>query len=239
MKTDTVTGFTGFTREAIDFLAELAQHNERSWFEPRKGEYVRLLKEPLQALCAAVDAEFKARRIPLSADPARSPYRVYRDVRFSPDKSPYTTHASASFPWRNHGRGFSGYFHLAPGRILTGGGMWTTDPARVRAWRALVLEQPATVHDAIESEAFVRTFGRLEGETVNRLPPGIPADHPDIDLLRLKTWEFGCHLADEEAFSPSLPVTIAAMLADADPVFELLDLLPQPDPEREPAWARP
>src|SRR5262245_48598509 len=101
-QTDT---FTGFSHEAIQFLVDLADNNDRSWFTPRKSEYERLLKRPLEALCVAVDEAFRARGIPLEADPARSPFRIYRDVRFSKDKSPYKTHISASFPWVEGGGG--------------------------------------------------------------------------------------------------------------------------------------
>jgi uncharacterized protein (TIGR02453 family) len=80
--------FGGFTPEAIQFLVDLAANNERSWFQPRKAEYERLLKEPLEAFVAALRDRFEARRIPLKADPARAPFRIYRDVRFSKDKSP-------------------------------------------------------------------------------------------------------------------------------------------------------
>ncbi len=71
--------FTGFRPEAVEFLAELAANNERAWFQPRKADFERLLKEPLEALCVAVDEQFRARRIPLRADPAKSPFRIYRD----------------------------------------------------------------------------------------------------------------------------------------------------------------
>jgi uncharacterized protein (TIGR02453 family) len=81
--------FTGFRPEAIQFLADLAENNTRDWFTPRKGEYERLLKEPLAALCVALDDAFQARGIPLEGDPTRSPFRIYRDVRFSKDKSPH------------------------------------------------------------------------------------------------------------------------------------------------------
>ncbi len=81
--------FTGFRPEAIQFLADLAEHNDRDWFTPRKAEYERLLKRPLEALCAALNVSFQVRAIPLNADPARSPFRIYRDVRFSKDKSPH------------------------------------------------------------------------------------------------------------------------------------------------------
>src|SRR6266571_561555 len=89
--------FTGFRPEAIQFLADLAVNNERAWFQARKADYERLLKQPLEELCVALDERFVARGIPLRADPARSPFRIYRDVRFSKDKSPYKTNVGASF----------------------------------------------------------------------------------------------------------------------------------------------
>ena len=78
--------FAGFTPEAIQFLTDLAQNNDRAWFQPRKADYERLLKEPLEALCVALADRLAARNIPLDADPKRSPFRIYRDVRFSRDK---------------------------------------------------------------------------------------------------------------------------------------------------------
>src|SRR5690348_16981842 len=132
--------FTGFKPEAIQFLVDLAVNNERSWFQPRKAEYERLLKEPLEQLIAALAERFEARGIPLHADPAKSPFRIYRDVRFSKDKSPYKTNLGASFPWvgdeggdvdgRSHTpmvHSSGGYFHLQPGEIYVGGGIWHPD----------------------------------------------------------------------------------------------------------------
>ena len=79
-------GFPGFTPQALQFLVDLGQNNDRAWFQPRKAEYERLLKAPLEALCAALGEEFAARGIPLAADPAKSPFRIYRDVRFSKEQ---------------------------------------------------------------------------------------------------------------------------------------------------------
>jgi uncharacterized protein (TIGR02453 family) len=87
--TTTTATFTGFRPEAIQFLADLAANNDRAWFVPRKSDYERLLKSPLEALCVALDEAFRMRGIPLTADPGRSPFRIYRDVRFSKDKSPH------------------------------------------------------------------------------------------------------------------------------------------------------
>jgi len=138
--------FAGFTREGLQFLADLAANNERAWFAPRKADYERLLKHPLEALCVELGERFAARNIPLVADPARSPFRIYRDTRFSKDKSPYKPYVSASFPWRDGGPG--GYFSLRPGEIYIGGGLWHPEPPVLAAWRAAVATRPAEVHAA-------------------------------------------------------------------------------------------
>src|SRR3990172_6419090 len=129
--------FGGLEPDALQFLADLAANNERAWFQPRKADFERLIKEPLEALCVALADRFAALDLPLRADPRRSPLRIYRDVRFSKDKSPYKTAQGADFPWladpsdATGPRGaVGGYFHLEPGNIFVGGGMWHPEPAR-------------------------------------------------------------------------------------------------------------
>ena len=224
--------FSGFAPESVQFLADLAEHNDRAWFQPRKAEYERLLKEPLEALCAALDQELRARKIPLSADPARSPFRIYRDVRFSKDKSPYKTNVGASFAYAERGpdgdtilggaRRGGGYFHLSPGEIYLGGGMWHPEPGPLSAWRRLVVDDPDRVHAAIDAPAFRSRFGRIGGDRLKRMPAGFPADHPDADLLTLKDVTFGRRLDDREVFSAGLPATLASDLEAAVPVLRLL-----------------
>ncbi len=230
--------FTGFRPEAVQFLADLAANNDRAWFQPRKAEFERLLKEPLEQLCVALEERFRERRIPLRADPKKSPFRIYRDVRFSKDKSPYKTNIGADFPWVERlaedgeqatewgGHGVGGYFHLSPGEIFVGGGMWHPDPARLAAWRALVIGDTARVRSALDDPAFVATHGKVNGDELKRVPTGYPADHPEADLLRLKDVTFGRRLSDDEAFSSDLPDTICASLAAATPVLRLLVELP-------------
>jgi uncharacterized protein (TIGR02453 family) len=221
------TAFAGFSPAAIQFLVDLAANNERSWFQPRKAEFERLLKGPLEALCVALDETFHRRGIPLSADPARSPFRIYRDVRFSKDKSPYKTHVAASFAWTGGGDGDSGgYFHLQPGEIYVGGGKWHPEPAWLAAWRATVATDPVRVHAAIDDPSFLAALGPVGGDRLKRVPTGYPADHPDAALLTLKDVTFGRHLSDAEAMSPQLPETIADAFAIATPVMRLLAELP-------------
>jgi len=214
--------FTGFSRDAVQFLVELALHNERSWFQPRKAEYERLLKEPMEALCRALAGRFETRGLPLRADPARSPFRIYRDVRFSADKSPYKTHVSASFPWAGEGGGVGAYFHLQPGEMFAGGGMWHPEPAQLAGWRQMVAGDLDKVEAVVKNPTFVATFGSVSGDSLKRVPTGFAADHPGAELLKLKDVTFGRHLSDEEVFSPNLPDTLVEAFTAAVPLLELL-----------------
>jgi uncharacterized protein (TIGR02453 family) len=228
--------FTGFRPEAIQFLADLAENNDRSWFQPRKGEYERLLKEPLEALIAALAERFAARRIPLRADPAKSPFRIYRDVRFSKDKSPYKTNLGASFPWIGdrpekqtgarsnisnvHSGG--GYFHLSPGEIYVGGGIWHPEKPWLDAFRRRLAADPESIKDLTSAAEFQETFGDLGGDRLQRVPTGYPPDHPAADLLKLKDVTFGRRLSDADAMSPNLPEVISEIFEVAKPVMAYL-----------------
>lgn len=225
--------FAGFQPEAMQFLIDLAAHNDRAWFQPRKNDYERLLKEPMMALVAALDDGFAARGIPLQADPQRSIFRIYRDTRFSKDKSPYKTNIGASIPWVEgpggaddvvHGNG--AYLHLQPGEHFAGGGMWMPERSRLEKLRQAVVEEPERVRAAIEDPAFLATFGSVSShESLKRVPPGYPADHPMADLLRSKDLTFGRELSDEEVLSPSLADILVNDFATAVPVFRFLATL--------------
>ncbi len=223
--------FDGFRPDALQFLADLAENNERAWFQPRKADFERLIRRPIEALCVALADRFAARGLPLLADPARSPFRIYRDVRFSKDKSPYKTAQGAQFPWQGAaptGRtsvGVGGYFHLEPGSIFVGGGMWRPEPAALAAFRDRVDREPAAVLAALEDERFRSVFGSVGGDTLARNPRGYPADHPHGDLLRLKDVVFSRRLSDADVGSPELPDRIAADLDAARPVLQLLATL--------------
>ncbi len=231
------TSFPGFQPDAIRFLLELRVNNDRAWFQSRKAEYERLLKEPLETLCVALGDRFAERGIPLWAD-ARSPFRIYRDVRFSKDKSPYKTHVSASFAWAVEGapkdpqgrttdvHGVGGYFHFQPDEDYVGGGMWQPERPRLEAWRALVANEGGRVHRAIDDRAFTGSFGALGGNRLQRVPPGFAPDHPDAELLKLKDVTFGRSMTSDEVLSPRLPEILADAFAAAVPVMRLLAELP-------------
>ncbi len=228
--------FRGFKPEAIQFLVDLAANNDRAWFQPRKAEYERLLKEPFEAMIAALADRLEARGVPMLADPKRSPFRIYRDTRFSKDKSPYKSHLGASFPWtedapgteaggghdeRGHGNG--GYFHFQPGEMYVGGGCWQMERPRLEAFRAAVRDEPGRVRGALEDPAFVAWFGDAHGhEELKRFPPGYPQDQPLSRLFLWKDVVFGRPMSDAEVLSPDLPDRLAEGYAAAAPVFRFL-----------------
>jgi uncharacterized protein (TIGR02453 family) len=226
------TTFTGFEPDAIQFLVDLALNNERDWFQPRKAEYERLLKEPMESLVVALNDRFHARAIPLEADPRKAVFRIYRDTRFSKDKSPYKTNVGASIPWvegtsGDGGHGLGVYLHFQPGEMFVGGGMYMMERPRLEAFRRAVVEEPDRVLAAIEDPAFVKTFGGVHGhESLKRVPPGFPPDHPQAELLKAKDVTFGRRLDDDEFLSPNLPDTLADDFATALPVFRFLAGLP-------------
>jgi len=227
--------FTGFEPAALQFLADLAENNDRAWFKPRKDEFEALLKKPLEALCVALAQRLDDHRLPLEADPVRSPFRIYRDVRFSKDKSPYKTSVGADFPW-NDSRGddlrprgaVGGYFHLEPGNIFVGGGMWHPERARLAAFREKVDRDPNAVLKAIEDTRFRSVFGSITGDTLTRNPKGFPKDHPYGHILRLKDVVFSRPLSDKDVQSAKLPDIIADDLDAARPVLLFLDKLAGP-----------
>ena len=183
----TAPAFAGFHPDAIQFLADLAENNERAWFQPRKADFERLLKEPMEQLVTAVGERFSARRIPLLADPKRSPFRIYRDTRFSRDKSPYKTHYAATFPWVEvaggggeaaddspHGNG--GYFNFQPGEMYAGGTMSACTRSR---WpppsspASFLVRPVADELDPREAERIRRRDHDLEAERRALMNPGM------------------------------------------------------------------
>ena len=225
--------FAGFHPDAIDFLVELAQNNERSWFQPRKDEYERLLRRPMQALVATLADRLEARGVSLRADPERSVFRIHRDTRFARDKTPYKTNLAARFPWIGPGgepdggaHTNGGYISIQPGNHYQGGGLWMADRPVLQAFRGAIVDDPQRVRAAFEDAGFVSTFGGVRThEALQRVPPGWPADHPMAEYFRWKDIVFGRNLTDDELFDPGLPDLLAEGYAAAMPVFRFLATL--------------
>jgi uncharacterized protein (TIGR02453 family) len=147
-------------------------------------------------------------------------------------KKPYKTHVSASFPWveggetvgshSDEGGNPGGYFHLSPGEVYVGGGMWHPPTAKLAAFRAAVARDPGTIRAILAAPAFQDRFGEIDGEKLQRVPSGFPPDHPEADLLKHKDLTFGHRLGDDVVTSSHLPNAIADAFAAAVPLMRYL-----------------
>src|SRR3954466_10447691 len=118
--------FTAFPKEGLKFLQSLKRHNNREWFQRHKSIYEQHVKQPIFDLITALGQDFQQFAPEMAASPKVSAYRIYRDTRFSKDKSPYKTHVAAVFPHsalgKHAGAGF--YVHIAPSEVFIGGGLY-------------------------------------------------------------------------------------------------------------------
>jgi uncharacterized protein (TIGR02453 family) len=185
--------FTGFPKDFFAFFEELALNNERPWFLANKARYERSVLKPMT--CLVADMALPLSRISqyYVADPKRSLFRIYRDVRFSKDKRPYKEHCAAQFRHAAgrdvHAPGF--YVHVAPDEIFVGGGMWMPDAPALKRVRDAIATDTAGWRRA-QDKRFQNVFGGLSDEyTLKRPPKGYEADHPAIADIKRTSFVFG------------------------------------------------
>ena len=161
-----------FPREGMAFLRQLKRNNNRDWFQAHRESYERHVRAPMAELVYAIGDAFRRFAPEMVADPKVSIYRIYRDTRFSRDKTPYKTQVAAVFPVRglpkNSGPGL--YFHISPQEVLIGGGIYMPEPQLLRGVREQIAAHPKHFLGIVESRAFRNAFGELEGEQLKTAP---------------------------------------------------------------------
>ncbi len=181
--------------ELFDFLRELEQNNDREWFKAQKKRYEAEVVDPVTDFIINMAPRVAAISPHITVDPrpnGGSRFRIYRDTRFSKDKSPYKTHVGCQFRHAAgkdaHAPGF--YVHLGPGEVFFGGGVWGPQGEALRNIRQRIVDKPARWEEAIEGID-------LRGDQLVRAPKGFDADHPLINDLRRKSF-FSFQDADEK-----------------------------------------
>jgi uncharacterized protein (TIGR02453 family) len=199
-----------FSSKAIAFLRGLKRNNNRGWFNARKDEYEELIKRPMLEVIEQLAIDFKKIVPELSATP-KSMFRIYRDTRFSADKSPYKTYVSAVFPHRNLPKigGAGLYFQVGPNDVWAGGGIYSPDTPLLQAEREHIASNLKRFRAIVESPAFRRHVGKLEGgEKLQRVPRGFAPDHRAAEYLRYRMFvaghEFPASFAASPRFYPGL-----------------------------------
>lgn len=187
--------------EIFQFLRELRQNNNRPWFQENKGRYDVLRAafiDEVQQLIQKI-AVFEPEIAGLEAKDCI--YRIYRDTRFSPDKTPYKNHFSAYIVRGGRGSWRSGYyFHLEPDNSMLSGGVWCPDPKLLKKLRQDIYENIDEFTGILENPEFKAVYPGLIGDTLKRMPVGFPADSPYGDILKHKDFCVYCQRPDRFYF---------------------------------------
>jgi uncharacterized protein (TIGR02453 family) len=211
--------------EGLAFLRNLARHNDREWFTPRKAIFEAELKEPMLAIIRKVNEAMES-FAPIFVRPAeKCLFRIYRDTRFSADKKPYKTHVAA---WWSHqglektsGAGY--YFHIDAREVIIAAGAYMPEKDQLAAIRHWLLDHHAEFRKVLRSAAIRKAFSEFEGDSLSRSPKGFPSEHPAMDLIKCKQWGLSASLSASAALKPDFAATIVRHFKLVAPVVEALN----------------
>jgi len=208
---------TTISKDAFDFLRQLEKNNNKEWFEANK----RIFKKHETAVKGFYEA-VKDNLNHHDEIEKMKMFRIYRDVRFSKDKTPYKSHFAGSFSrLGSHLRG-GYYLHLKPGGSFLATGFW--DPNKEDLFRIRKeLEMDASeFRKVIGQKSLKSIWGELKGDAVKLMPKGFDKNHPDIDLIKFKQFIFTRNLTDEEVLSDSFLDEVDKSYRAIRPYFDLM-----------------
>ncbi len=230
-----------FTPKALSFFRQLERNNRREWFQPRKAKFEELVRKPMIELVTRVNDQLRKFAIDyVVSDPTKALYRIYRDTRFSKDKTPYKTHIAAHFQHRrlpkNRAAGF--YFHVSHTEVVIAGGIYMPGPEELAAVRDAIAKNPRAFEKLVTHKALVNKVGKLLGESLARVPKNYPPDHPAAERLRMKQFYFDLKLNPSEALKPTLDKTVVEAFRRMSPVVDyfnegiIASIKPEPSEQR-------
>ena len=214
-----------FPAETLRFLRALKRNNRREWFEAHRGDYESYVRQPMTAIVERLAVDLRGFAPELVASPKISMYRIYRDTRFSDNKTPYKTHVAAVFPTRGLPKheGAGAYFQIAPDGVWIGGGMYMPQPAQLLAVREQIATHLRQLRAIVESPAFRKQFGALDGDRLTRVPRGFAKDHPAAEYLKYKHFVAGADFPPTLATSPAFYKTLLTAFRQITPLTRFLN----------------
>jgi uncharacterized protein (TIGR02453 family) len=212
-------------RRSLAFLRALKRNNRRDWFQPRKEQFDADVREPMLAIVERLADDLRSIAPEIVVDPKTAMYRIYRDTRFSENKTPYKTHVAAVFPWRGLAKheGAGLYFHVSPDEVWMGGGMYSPQTAQLQAVREHIAGNVRRMRAIVESPGFRRQVGELEGERLQRVPHGFPKDHAAAEYLKYRQFLAGRELPPAFACNPKFYSTLITVFRQVAPLARFLN----------------
>ena len=217
--------FPGFPPEALKFFAGLRKNNNRDWFEAHKEQYLEHVKAPMEQFTAEVMAALVRFAPAYAGDPRKAIFRLYRDTRFSHDKTPYKDHTGALLHRRdlpkNEAAGF--YFGISDRIIEVAGGCYMPGPDQLRLLRSHIAANAPRFARLVKGRALTNALGELKGERLTRPPKGYLPDTPGVEFIQGKQWYFYVELDAKLALSPGILNEVVSRFKAAGPFVEFLN----------------
>lgn len=200
------------------FLKDVEKNNNREWFAKNKPSYVEA-NEHFKALAEEINAGMQKQD---NLEKMKL-YRIYRDVRFSKNKAPYKNSFSGGFARATKALRGGYYFHVQPGgNSMVGGGFWGPNAEDLLRIRQEIAYDAAPLRKIINSASFKKHFGELKGQQLKTAPRDFPKDHPDIDLLRYKSFIVSKTFTDKEVQSPGFSKEVLKYFKATRPFFDYM-----------------
>ena len=212
-------------RRSLAFLRALKRNNRREWFQPRQEQFETDVRAPMLAIVERLADDLRSIAPEIVVDPKTAMYRIYRDTRFSENKTPYKTHVAAVFPWRGLAKheGAGLYFHVSPDEVWIGGGMYSPQTAQLQAVREHIAGNVRRMRAIVESPGFRRHVGELEGDRLQRVPHGFPKDHAAAEYLKYRQFLAGRDLPPAFACNPKFYSTLITVFRQVAPLARFLN----------------
>ncbi|MFK7784127.1 MAG: DUF2461 domain-containing protein [Crocinitomicaceae bacterium] len=206
----------------LTFLKDLRKNNNRDWFTENKKRYQGEHAE-IATFAEALLTKMNEHDVIETPSGKKSLYRIYRDVRFSKDKSPYKTHWAGGFKRATAARRGGYFFHIQPGdQSFIAGGFWAPNKEDLLRIREEISTDASELRKILADPTFVKMFKELGGEQLKTAPKGFDKEDPNIDLLRYKQFIFGRNITDEEVLSPDFLDTVNDTFKAMRPFFDYM-----------------
>jgi uncharacterized protein (TIGR02453 family) len=205
----------------LDFLITLKKNNDREWFAAHKEAFLKE-QDTLETFAEALLQALNTHDVIETPSGKKSLYRIYRDTRFSKDKTPYKGHWSGSFKRAGKYRRGGYYFHIEPGNSFIAGGFWGPAAQDLKLIREHIALDALPLRNILSGKSFISTFQTLKGEQLKTTPKGFEAGHEDIDLLRYKQFLLIKRFADEEVLSDDFLAQASQTFKNMRPFFDYM-----------------
>jgi len=206
---------------AFHFLNKLSENNNREWFAENKEEYQSTFDD-LAGFSDKVLAQLQQCDQIETASGRKSLYRIYRDIRFSKDKTPFKNYYGGSFRRATASLRGGYYYHIEQGSTFVAGGFWGPNKEDLLHIRRHLSADAQPLREVIESQEFKNFFGSLHGEQLKTAPKGFDKEHADIDLLRYKQFIIRHDFSDEEVLSKDFHTSLANSFIKMRPFFDCM-----------------